>query len=634
VRFALRTKIWLFTLAPLLLISATTLLIVRGQVEKRVRENLAVDLETAAENLRSNLATREDDLETIAFVISRDPKFFAMLTVPIAERGPEFEATIRDVSTDFQRAVGHELFDVHDERGRLLSRISEPAATGRDEGEVPGIREALSGRPVSGIAFADGAPFQVAVVPIIVGDRIAGVLRLGKPIDASLARRLRELTRSEVSFLAGPRVTATTLEDEAAARTLAASVSRAARAGEGAPRPLAIGIGREPYLTKAEVIEDQISPGILTFVVQRSLRTELAFLTGMERILAIIGVLGALAAAVAGVVVARGVTAPITRVVRAGEAMERGNYEYPLDVSTGDEVEYLARQFAAMRESMRTSISHLEELDRLKSNFISIASHELRTPVTALKGYIYLLKENENDPLSTEQRELVDGLESSTDVLGGIVQEITDMSLLDRKGLPLDAAPTALDELVAAVIERNASSFRRRRLAARSEVEPGLPRVLVDHERLGQALQNLVSNAIRFTPDGGQVAVGARQDGDEVALWVADSGIGIPEKEFSRIFDRIYEVGTIVHHSSGTIEFGSSGIGLGLPIAKGIVEAHGGRISVKSAVGKGSVFTIHLPGRAVVRGLGPQPPAPMRAVESERDDGSRREAPIAEEVTR
>jgi signal transduction histidine kinase len=122
-----------------------------------------------------------------------------------------------------------------------------------------------------------------------------------------------------------------------------------------------------------------------------------------------------------------------------------------------------------------------------------------------------------------------------------------------------------------------------------------MPEVLVDRERLAQALTNIVANAFRFTPDGGEVAVSATARADALEIAVRDTGIGIAPAEFDRVFERIYEGGNVYHHSSGTTEFGSSGLGLGLPIAKGIVEAHGGRICLESVPGQGSVFTITLP---------------------------------------
>jgi len=595
VRMSLRKKIWLYSLAPLVLIAGAMLLVVQWQVERRVRENAALDLETAAGNLESQLATRERDLETMAFVISRDPKFFAMLSVPLAERGAEFTTTIRDVALDFHRAVGRDLFDLFDERGRVLARVTDPAATGHVDADLPGVREAISGRSVSGIIVEGNLPFQVAIVPVVVGGEVAGVLRVGQAIDASLAEGLRVLTRSEVSIVCDNQVIATTLRREGSAAFLAGSLADIGRDLAATGRPFPLDVGGELHLTKAEAVGGLLAPGRLTIVLQRSLRAELAFLGKMERILAVIGIAGALAAVLAGFVAARGVTAPLTRVVKAGEELERGNFDYPLVVSTGDEVEYLARQFAAMRGSIRSSITRLEDLDRMKSNFISIASHELRTPVTAMKGFLYLLREAGVDDLSEERRELVEGMETTMDDLMRIVQEVTDMSLLDRRDLPLHPVRTDVRELIDATVEANGAFFRRRRHSARSDVDRTLPHVLLDRERIAQALQNLVLNAIRFTPDGGSIVVSGRRAGAELLLSVRDSGIGIPEAECGRIFDRIYEIGNVIHHSSGTIEFGSSGIGLGLPIAKGIVEAHGGRIGVESVVGKGSLFTIHLP---------------------------------------
>lgn len=603
-RLSLRKKIWLYSLGPLLLIAGAMLFVVQWQVSQRVRENVALDLETAAGNLRSQLATRERDLATMGFVISRDPKFFAMLTVPPVERGPEFAATIHEVALDFHRAVGRDLLDVFDERGRVLARVTDADAAGDAAGELPGVRGALSGRPVSGIVVENGAPYQVAVVPVVVSGEIVGVLRIGQAIDAALAEGLRELTRSEVSFVANGTVSATTLDAEAA-DDLAAALGRFERDRAAARRVVPLAVGGEVHLTRAESVGGLLAPGGVTFVLQRSLREELAFLMAIEKMLLVIGLFGAVAAAAAGFLAARGITAPLMKVVKAGEALERGNYDYPLAVSTGDEVEALARQFGAMRSSIRTSITRLEDLDRMKSNFISIASHELRTPVTALKGFLYILRDGSMEKLGPHERELVEGMESTMEDLTRVVQEITDMSLLDRKDLRLRLAPARIEEVARTVVEINAAFFRRRRLAVRVDVGDDLRPVLIDRERMEQAVQNLISNAIRFTPDGGKVTVGVRRLPGEVQLCVRDTGIGIPESELARIFDRVYEIGNVVHHSSGTIEFGSSGIGLGLPIAKGIVEAHGGCISVESAVGQGSVFTIHLPVHAADAEAGP-----------------------------
>ena len=633
-RLSLQQKIWLYTLGPLVLLLVTTLFVVHRQVQRRDHQNIHRDLAMASENLQEWIVARQRDLSTMAYVISRDPKFFAMLTIPRDERGEDFAGTLQALALDFHRVAGRDLFDILDESGRVIARATTGERLGEDLSSAAGVRDALAGRSSSGVFVDGGAPYLVAYVPILVAGEIAGVLRLGEAVNAGLAARLKAMTRSEVSFFLGPEIVTTTIRGRDASSILAATLHEAGIAFDaGGPRE-SITIGEESYATYLAQIETTLAPQRFGFVLQRSLAEELVFLKSMRKTIAVTGCLILIVVIGAGLVTARGITRPIKGIVRAAQEMERGNYDCPVDASTGDEIEYLAKRFTGMRESMRGNIARLEDLDRMKSNFISIASHELRTPVAALQGFLYVLRDPAFGALSAQQTELLDDVSESMETLSRVVQQVTDMSLLDRKRLALAPSSTEVRGLVEEVVSAVSSAQRSpRRLRVSVTVAPGIPDVLVDRERLAQALTNVVANAFRFTPDGGEVAIAATPRADALEIAVRDTGVGIPPAEFDRVFERIYECGNVYHHSSGTTEFGSSGLGLGLPIAKGIVEAHGGRISLDSVLGQGSVFTITLPWERIRGQGGPASPgAPERPSEHAKDAGSRSVRGTFEEV--
>jgi two-component system sensor histidine kinase VicK len=169
------------------------------------------------------------------------------------------------------------------------------------------------------------------------------------------------------------------------------------------------------------------------------------------------------------------------------------------------------------------------------------------------------------------------------------------MSLIDRHQLPAKIEPSDIGEILEEVAVQVAPFVTQRNQQISIGVEPGLIHPRVDRDYLGQAILNVVMNAVRFTPDGGAIELAAKRVEHGVEIEVTDTGIGIREEDLERIFSKLVELKDVNLHSSGTVEFNSSGLGLGLSIARGIVEAHGGTIRVESQVGKGSTFRILLP---------------------------------------
>jgi signal transduction histidine kinase len=335
--------------------------------------------------------------------------------------------------------------------------------------------------------------------------------------------------------------------------------------------------------------------GQLGFVLLRSLDQETAVLSRIRSDLYAAAAAVAVLALLVALAVSTGITRRVRRIVEAAVEMRRGNYDAPLDVRSGDELGTLAQEFDSMRRSQRHEIERLGEIDRMKSNFIAVASHEIITPITTIGAYADLMADGSLGQVSTPQRNAIDAIHRGVEFLTRLARDLTNMSLIDRGALPVRLGEGDVGRLVAEIGAQVAPLAARRRQRLEVVAEPDLSHPRVDSDYLGQAIMNLVMNAIRFTPDGGEVEIRARRLPASVEIAVRDSGIGISETDRERIFAKMGALRDANSHSSGTIEFNSGGLGLGLSIARGIVEAHEGSIRVESAVGRGTTFTISLP---------------------------------------
>jgi signal transduction histidine kinase len=226
----------------------------------------------------------------------------------------------------------------------------------------------------------------------------------------------------------------------------------------------------------------------------------------------------------------------------------------------------------------------LEKLDKSKSDFIAVAAHELKTPLTLIEGYASMLREvlqkvNGDGHFS----QYLDGIGQGTHRLREIVKDMIDVSLIDNNMLFLNYQPVWMNRLLR-IIEadiKTAAELREQNLII-SSIDGGDEMNFADPERLYQAFRNLISNAIKYTPDGGRIWVGGRQLPGFFEIIIADSGIGIAPEDHERIFEKFSRSANVSLHSSGKIKFKGGGPGLGLPITKGIIEAHGGTIWVNS----------------------------------------------------
>ena len=285
----------------------------------------------------------------------------------------------------------------------------------------------------------------------------------------------------------------------------------------------------------------------------------------------------------------RSISRPVFDLEKGMKAVADGDFTHqlPMAESRNDEFGRLAGSYQRMA-------SQLAELDKLKAEFVSVASHELKTPINVIVGYLELLQENIYGELNPKQREICATLGKQAQTLTRLVKRLLDISRFEAGGGKLERRQIDLDRFLHAF----ESSFQvlalQREISFRVARGDSLPaHVLWDEDRINEVLGNLLSNAFKFTDRGGTVELAVEGMDNEVTITVRDSGAGIPPEQLPHIFEKFYQ-------ASNQAQSSARGTGLGLAIAREIVEAHGGTISVSSSVGVGTTFTITLPARAVV----------------------------------
>ncbi|MCC6192405.1 MAG: hypothetical protein IT318_25525 [Anaerolineales bacterium] len=253
-----------------------------------------------------------------------------------------------------------------------------------------------------------------------------------------------------------------------------------------------------------------------------------------------------------------------------------------------DDLVRLNRDLQAAYAALDEANQRLSQLDRAKSDFINVMSHELRTPLAILYGYSQILLEELAKRGETGSLQLVEGMATGVDRLNGIIEAMLDMAQIDSQALHLRAQPVRIVHLVQKLAWQIQWALRERNLRLELIDLDDLPPVDADPDALLKALHHLVSNGIKFTPDGGQITISGRcvpeaLSGGALEVTVADTGIGIDPRFLELIFDKFYQAGEVALHSSGKSKFKGGGPGLGLAIARGIIEAHGGTLRAESS---------------------------------------------------
>jgi signal transduction histidine kinase len=303
----------------------------------------------------------------------------------------------------------------------------------------------------------------------------------------------------------------------------------------------------------------------------------------LDRTRAVLTISGAAALGVAlamGALLARSITHPLRQLVTASHAVAAGDLRARVPVRSGDEVGELAAAFNRMA-------SELDEAERARQQQAADIAHELRTPLTVIQGQLEALADG---IFPADPEHLAPALRQAQ-VLGLLIEDLRTLSLADAGRLPLHRVPTDLHEWAIGVVQGFGPAAAERRIRLHTEVAQELPMVSIDRERMAQVLGNLLSNALRHTPEGDRITlrIGHQEQDGNVVVSLSDTGPGVPPEQLARIFERFWRGEPSRSRRTG-------GSGLGLSIARRIVEAHGGRIWAENVTGGGLRVIFALPG--------------------------------------
>ena len=346
-------------------------------------------------------------------------------------------------------------------------------------------------------------------------------------------------------------------------------------------------INRSPHLHWS-LMSVYVLAGVLVFI-NVWIIARLMFVTNHDLLLATILIVFATGiAAAVGFFLSAALTDRIFTLNRAAERIAGGELSTRVTTEGRDELTQLAQSFNTMAAQLEAAQARQHELDTLRRELVAWVSHDLRTPLTSMRAILEALADGVIDDPATVQR-YYQIAQQDIRSLSQLIDDLFEISQIDAGGLKLDIATNSIGDLISDTIESFSETARRQNVQLAGEVQPGTDPIKLDAPRVGRVLANLTANALRHTPAGGRVHLSARRTIAGVEIEVMDTGEGIRPEDLPYIFDRFYRGEKSRSRATG-------GAGLGLAVARGIIEAHGGRIRAESQVGQGARLIFDLPG--------------------------------------
>lgn len=288
-----------------------------------------------------------------------------------------------------------------------------------------------------------------------------------------------------------------------------------------------------------------------------------------------------------GLVISRSFTKPIKELYKATQELEKGNFAIQTHIHTTDELAQLSEAFNRSALALSKMEEERLQLDKAKSEFLSITSHELRTPITPLKAQLQMLQQEYFGKLTEKQKESLDIILRNAERLNKIIEDFLEISRIEAARLKFAFRKTDLKETIKETVGVMEGFAKEKNITLVITIDE-LPIIEVDPDRVSQVIRNLVHNAIKFSRLNGSIEIHAEPKKDHILLWVSDQGVGMTSEDQIRVFEPFYQI-------EGTLNRNYGGTGLGLTICRGIIEAQKGKIWVESKLGMGSTFYVTIP---------------------------------------
>lgn len=504
---------------------------------------------------------------------------------------------------------------VYNREGKMVTAMARFSPSSRISSEVSSrfilpdslLLAALQGRERVAIWHNQYGAWRGVLVPIWAGGSpfgpsLLGALALGMRVDDAYALRMKALVGSEVAVVLAGEVVAVSRSDLERGQLLAARTHDFA-----SDRLQELAINYERFLaTNLPLFEDESTGSVILF---RSIDSSIqSLLRPVQGTLFIVGLGAFLAALVVSLLVSRGITQPIARLVDAAHAASAGQLDQPIQISSTDEIGYLARRFEAMRQSLKLQMQKLTELNAdlsernlelesaldqlrraqeelVKSEKLAAAgkltaqlSHEINNPIHNIRSCLETALKKM--PAELAGRQFVQLAHDEILRVGKLVRQMLDFYRFGKTELQ----EINLNQTIVEVLDSSQRRFEEHKITVERRLAAGLPAARASRDQMKQVFLNLFLNAVEAMPSGGKLKVHTRKENGFVQIAIRDTGCGIPPENLPKIFDTFFTTKRAVH-----------GVGLGLSVCYNIVHQHGGTIEVESKAGKGSTFTVRLP---------------------------------------
>lgn len=582
----LRTKFLLALIAISALITTAVLLVVRERVAIRAREELVAALDTSIVSFDRLQRQREFTLERSAALLAALPTLKALMT-------SDHPDTIQDASETFWRLAGSQVFVLTDREGTISAFHTRTPEFPRAAAQAA-LRRYLTGGNAQDWWFGGGHLFEVFLQPVSLGDAATGypigLLAVGYEINQAVATDISGVASGDVAFAYDHQLVVHTVRPDDVG-----DLARLVAAAEIPP-----GVARETPLGAEQFLARTVSlargtQAPVTLTVLKSLAGTSAFLQNLNRWILTIGVAGIAVGSLLVFLVSTTFTRPLGRLVAGVKALERGDFEYPLDGRGGDEVSTLTRAFDQMRRQQQITQRQLLDAERLATigRVANTISHDLRHPLTAIQAYAEFLAERDLSEAKRQDyfQEIRLAVEHMTDELNGLLG-------FSQARQPLHRVDGRLSEVIDRAIRtvKSAPEFEHVSITG-SVLSDDL--VSYDPGKLERAVVNLVLNAAEaVSPTSGRVEVSGRVGAEAAEIRVTDDGPGMPDEVVARLFE------PFVTHGK------ARGTGLGLSVVQNLAHRHGGTVAIERTGAGGTTFLLRFPRRlpADAHATPPSPP--------------------------